>query len=94
MANVLDYQRIESHYKPEVFVMINGPIWIRPLHTAVVIPLLGFGTAKITVINRAGVKYDLVWQPGSIHYLGGDISLDIDGGGRVSFVFLLFKMWP
>ena len=58
------------------------------------IPLLGFGTAKITVINRAGVKYDLVWQPGSIHYLGGDISLDIDGGGRVSFVFLLFKMWP
>lgn len=83
---------IESHYKPEVFALINGPIWIRPFHTAVVIPLLEFGGLKVTVTSRASTVYDVEWQPGSIHYLGGDVSLNISGGGRVVFIFLLFKM--
>jgi hypothetical protein len=74
--------------------MASGSIWIRPKHAAVVIPLLESGGPKIAIKNRAGRSYDVVWQPGSIHYLGGDISLGLSGIGRVVFIFLLFKMQP
>jgi hypothetical protein len=77
-----------------VFVLINGPIWVRPKHTAVVIPLLKMGSPKITVRNRKGKTYDVAWETGSIHYLGEDISLDMEKGGKVVFLFLLFKMRP
>jgi hypothetical protein len=62
---------IESHYKLEVFAHIDGPLWIKPLHTAVVIPILELGASTVTLTSRAGVKYDVVWQLGSIHCLGG-----------------------
>jgi len=91
-AKVLDHERIKNYYKPEVFALINGPVWIRPLHIAVVIPLIESGSPKITVTSRQGKTYDVAWRPGSIHYLGGDVSLNIEGGGRAVFVFLLFEM--
>lgn len=89
---VLDDRQIENHYKPEVFALLNGPIWIKPEHTAVVIPLSKIGSPRIIVKNRNGKTYNVAWQTGSIHYLGEDISLDMEEGGKVVFLFLLFKM--
>ena len=74
--------------------MINGPIWVKPGHAAVVIPLLAIGSPKITVRNRKGRTYDVAWYEGSIHYLGEDMAVDMDQVGRVGFIFLLFKMRP
>ena len=91
--NVVDYRKIESHSKPEVCALINGPIWVKPGHTAVVIPLIEIGSPRITVKNRQGGTYDVVWHAGSVHYLGEDVALHMDKG-RVVFVFLLFKMRP
>jgi len=91
---VVDYRQIENHYKPGVFALIDGPIWVKPEHTAVVIPLLEIGSPRITVRNRQGRTYDVAWHAGSIHYLSEDISLDTDKGGRAVFIFLLFKMRP
>lgn len=59
-----------------------------------VIPLLEIGGPRITVRNRQGRTYDVAWHAGSIHYLGEDISLDMEKGGRVVFIFLLFQMHP
>ena len=72
--------------------MINGPIWVKPGHTAVAIPLLEIGSPRVTVRNRQCRIYDVAWHAGSIHYLGEDISLDMDKGGRIVVIFLLFKM--
>ena len=74
--------------------MINGPIWVKPGHAAVVIPLLAIGSPRITVRNRDGRTYDVAWNAGSVHYLGEDMAVDMDNGGRVGFIFLLFKMLP
>jgi len=94
-STVVDYRQIENHYKPEVFALIiNGPIWVKPGYTAVVIPLVEIGRPRVTVRTRQGRTYDVAWHAGSIHYLGEDISLDMDKGGRVVFIFLLFKMRP
>jgi hypothetical protein len=56
------------------------------------IPLIESGDSKLIVTSRPGATYDVAWRPGSIHYLGEDVSLNISGGGRVAFIFLLFKM--
>jgi hypothetical protein len=59
IAAVLDYQKIKKHYKPEVFALIDRPIWIRPHHTAVMIPLLESGDSKLIVTSRPGATYDV-----------------------------------
>ncbi|KAH8797822.1 hypothetical protein F5884DRAFT_147453 [Xylogone sp. PMI_703] len=109
VTEAFDYQNIETYYKPEVFAWKRGPIWIRPSHFAVVIPLFEFGSPKIILTGKERPnhppgreepigqgkqrsKYNIAWQPGSIHYCGGDVSLDMTGGGKAVFIFLLFKI--
>ena len=74
--------KIEIYYKPEVVGLKTHPIWITTEHIAVVMRLLKSGSSKSTVNgppNQEGKPpriYDTVWQTGSIHYLGGDVTLD------------------
>jgi len=89
-AKPMNYQEIESYYKPEIFALIKGPIWIREKHSAVVIPLLG--NPKALFRNRQGDTREIRWEAGSIHHFGGDISLDLNEEAKVTFIFLLFKM--
>lgn len=65
---------------------------MRTGHTAVVIPLLVIGNPKSIAKDKDGRRYDIVWEIGSIHCLAEDVTLETDGGGRVVFIFLLFKM--
>lgn len=65
---------------------------MRAGHTAVVIPLLVIGNPKSIAKDKDGRQYNVLWETGSIHYLAGDVTLETDRGGRVVFIFLLFKM--
>jgi hypothetical protein len=92
VTSIVDYRKVESYYKPEVFVFMGPPIWIRTGHTAVVIPLLVIGNPKSTAKGTHGERYDIIWETGSIHCLAGGVTLETDGAGRVVFIFQLFKM--
>jgi hypothetical protein len=58
--NVIDYRKIKNYPKPEVYALINEPIWVKPGHTAVVILLIEIRSLRITVKNRQGGTYDMV----------------------------------
>ncbi len=90
--NIVDYQKIESYYKPEVFAFMGSPIWVWTRYTAVVIPLLMISNPKSVAKDKDGRWYNIVLEMGSIHYLVEDITLKTDRVGRVVFIFLLFKM--
>jgi len=58
----------------------------------VMIPLLVIGSPKSIAKDKDSKRYNIIWEIGSIHYLAEDVTLETDGGGRVVFIFLLFKM--
>jgi hypothetical protein len=50
------------------------------------------GSPKSIAKDKDGRWYNIIWEIGSIHYLAEDVTLETDRGGRVVFIFLLFKM--
>ncbi|KAF8846898.1 hypothetical protein BDZ45DRAFT_682227 [Acephala macrosclerotiorum] len=91
-ATVFDPNKIESWWIPEVFVLTEGSFRIRPLTSAVVIPLVKVGNPTIEYYDSRGVTSSIDWNVGSVIYLAGDSSLKTDGRGNTSFIFFLFRM--
>ena len=71
---------------------MGPPIWIPTGHTAVIIPLLVIDNPISIAKDKNRVQYNIVWETGSLHYFAEDSILETDGGGRVVFIFQLFKM--
>jgi hypothetical protein len=65
-----------------------------PISSQVVATLLEIGNLKITIKGPQVETYTVPRQLGSIYSLGGNITLDIDEGSRVAFIFIMFKMRP
>jgi hypothetical protein len=56
------------------------------------IPLLTIGNPMSTAKDKDGARYNIIWETESIHYFAEDVTFETEGGGRVVFIFQLFKM--